>query len=69
MRSYWTRQWTTIDQHVEPTCFATGADGEIVVEVLQTARGLEGAVLVDQLVGHIFKIENGLKTRSDIREA
>src|SRR5919108_6338135 len=63
VRSYWTRQWATIDPHVEPTRFSTGADGEIVVEVHQTVRDLQGAVLVDQMVGHIFRIENGLITR------
>jgi ketosteroid isomerase-like protein len=69
VRSYWTRQWATIDPRVEPTRFSTGADGEIVVEVHQTVRDLQGAVLVDQMVGHIFRIENGLITRFDIREA
>jgi ketosteroid isomerase-like protein len=69
VRSYWTRQWAAIDPCVEPTGFSTGADGEIVVEVHQTVRDLQGAVLVDQMVGHIFRIENGLITRFDIREA
>jgi hypothetical protein len=68
VRSYWTRQWATIDPRVEPTGFSTGADGAIVVEVHQTVRDLSGALLVDQMVGHIFRIENGLITRFDIRE-
>lgn len=69
VRSYWIRQWAAIDPRVEPTGFSTGADGEIVVEVRQTMRDLHGVVLVDQMVGHIFRIENGLITRFDIREA
>jgi hypothetical protein len=69
VRSYWTRQWAAIDPRVEPTAFSTGAHGEIVVEVHQTVRDLQGAVLVDQMVGHIFRIENGLIVRFDIREA
>ena len=69
VRSYWTRQWATIDPHVQPTRFSTGAEGEIVVEVHQTVRDLQGAVLVDQMVGHIFRIENGVITRFDIRGA
>ena len=69
VRSYWTRQWATIDPHVQPTRFPTGAEGEIVVEVHQTVRDLQGAVLVDQMVGHIFRIENGVITRFDIRGA
>ena len=69
VRSYWTRQWATIDPRVEPTGFSSGAADEIVVEVHQTVRDLQGAVLVDQMVGHIFRFENGLITRFDIREA
>ncbi len=26
VRRYWTRQWATVDPHVEPTAFSTGAD-------------------------------------------
>jgi ketosteroid isomerase-like protein len=69
VRSYWTRQWAAIDPRVEPTDFSTGADGEIVVEVHQTVHDLQGTVLVEQMIGHIFRIENGLITRFDIREA
>jgi hypothetical protein len=64
VRSYWIRQWAAIDPRVEPTGFSTGADGEIVVEVHQTVRNLQGAMLVDQMVGHIFRIENGLDRSS-----
>ena len=69
VRSYWTRQWATVDPRVEPTAFSTGVDGVTIVEVHQTVRDLQGAVLVDQMVGHIFRIENSLITRFDIREA
>src|SRR5882762_11481885 len=60
VRSYWTRQWAMIDPHVEPVGFSTGPGGEIVVEVHQIVRDLQGKVLVDQKVGHIFRFENGL---------
>jgi hypothetical protein len=45
VRSYWTRQWAAIDLRVEPTGFSTGAAGEIVVEVHQTMRDLQGTML------------------------
>jgi SnoaL-like domain len=67
VRRYWTRQWALIDPHVEPMSFATGPDGEIVVEVRQTVRDLEGRLLSDKVVGHVFKIEGGLIKRFDIR--
>ncbi len=69
VRSYWTHQWAMIDPHVEPVDFSTGPDGEVVVEVHQIVRDLQGKVLVDQRVGHIFRIENGLVKRFDIRGA
>ncbi len=68
VRSYWTRQLAAIDPLVEPTSFSTGGDGEIVAEVHQAVRDLQGAPLADQMVGHIFRIENGSITRFDIRE-
>jgi hypothetical protein len=67
VRGYWSGQWTVIDPHVEPTSFSTGPLGEIVVEVHQTVRDLAGNVLSDKMVGHIFRIENGLVRRFDIR--
>src|SRR5258708_1411599 len=67
VRNYWTRQWAIVDPHVEPVGFSATPDGEIVVEVHQVVRDLDGNLLVDQMVGHIFRIENGLVKRFDIR--
>ena len=67
VRSYWTRQWATIDPHVEPTRFSIGDDGEIVVEIHQTVRDLGGKLLADKKVGHVFRMEGGLIKRFDIR--
>jgi hypothetical protein len=67
VRSYWMRQWATLDPHVKPVSFAEGPEGEVVVEVHQVVRDLQGKVMVDKMVGHIFQIDNGLITRFDIR--
>jgi SnoaL-like domain len=69
VRSYWTRQWAIIDPHVEPVEFSSGPNGRVVVEVYQIVRDLQGKLLADQMVGHIFQIENGLVRRFDIRGA
>jgi ketosteroid isomerase-like protein len=66
VRSYWTRQWAMIDPHVEPTGFSAGADGAFHVRVHQTVRDLDGKLLSDKTVDHIFRIEDGLITRFDI---
>jgi ketosteroid isomerase-like protein len=67
VRLYWSRQWAKIDPHVEPLGVSVNPDGEIVVEVHQTVRDLSGNLLSDKMVGHIFRIEDGLIRRFDIR--
>jgi hypothetical protein len=69
VRSYWTRQWAMIDPHVDPVGFSRGPEGEIVVEVHQVVHDLNGSLLLDQMVGHIFRLEDGLVRRFDIRDA
>jgi ketosteroid isomerase-like protein len=69
VRRYWTRQWAMIDPHVEPISFSTAPAGQVIVEVHQTVRNLQGELLIDQVVGHIFQIENNQVTRFDIRAA
>src|SRR4051794_12739039 len=69
VRSYWTRQWAMVDPHVEPVAFSDGAEGEVIVEVHQVVRDLNGTLLADKKVGHVFRFENGLVKRFDIRDA
>ena len=68
VRDYWTRQWSMIDPTVEPLSFSCVSEGQIVVEVHQTIRDLDGKLLADVMVGHIFDIANGLVRRFDIRK-
>jgi hypothetical protein len=67
VRTYWTRQWAMVDPLVEPVAFAEGPKAEVIVEVHQVVRDLKGNLLADKMVGHIFRIENGLVRRFDIR--
>ncbi len=67
VRAYWTRQWGMIDPHVEPVGFAVDETGDTVVSVHQVVRDLEGKVLVDQIVSHVYTIEDGLIRRMEIR--
>jgi len=56
-----------VDPHVEPVAFERGPEGEVVVEVHQVVRDLNGNLLADKMVGHVFRIENHLIRRFDIR--
>jgi SnoaL-like domain len=68
VRAYWTRQWAVVDPHVEPVGFATEEDGRIAVTVQQTVRDMEGKVLLDRLVEHVYRMEDGLIRGMEIRE-
>jgi hypothetical protein len=56
-----------IDPHVEPTEFSIRPEGEVIIEVHQVVRDLNGNLLTDKMVDHMFRIENGLIKRFDIR--
>ena len=66
-KHYWTRQWAMVDPHAEPVAFAEGRKAEVIVEVHQVVRDLRGNLLADKMVGHIFRVEDGLVRRFDIR--
>jgi ketosteroid isomerase-like protein len=69
VREYWTRQFGLIDSHVEPEGFEVDDDGRIAVDVHQVVRDLDGAVLSDDRVRHVYTLHDGLVERMDIEEA
>ena len=69
VRAYWTKQWTAIAPQVDPMQVTQRDDGATAVEVHQVVRDLEGKVLLDETVRHVFQIDEGLVTRFDIEKA
>lgn len=75
VRDYWTRQWAIVSPTVEPVGFNRTADGEVVAEVRQTIRDLDGNVpegqthgLKDKTVEHVFRLRDGKVVRFDVRD-
>ena len=68
VRDYWTRQWAQIDPHVDPLAFKTIEDGRVVVDVHQIVRDLSGNVISDQMLQHIYTLEDGLVRTMEIRK-
>ena len=60
VRRYWTRQWSMIDPNVTPERFVREADGRIAVHVHQVVRDLEGNVISEGMVEHVYLIAAGL---------
>ncbi len=67
VRDYWSRQWSLIDPHVEPQRFSTDETGQTVVDVHQVVHDLDGNVIVDQSVQHMYAIEQSLIKCMDIK--
>lgn len=65
IRDYWTRQWSKIDPHVEPIRFSTG-ENRAEVDVHQIVRDLDGNLVSDRMVRHIFEFDGDLIRRFDI---
>jgi hypothetical protein len=59
VRDYWTRQWQLVDPRVDPQRFEGDAD-QVIVEVHQVVRDLEGKIIFDRMVRHSFLFEDGL---------
>lgn len=68
VRDYWTRQWAAINPSVEPVGFDMDEDGRTVVKVHTVVRDLDGNLLVDGMVEHVYVVEDGLIRRMEIRE-
>jgi len=60
IRAYWTRQWSEFDPHVEPLAMIEEDGGKIRVRVHQLVRSLQGDVLSDSEVVHVFTMNGGL---------
>lgn len=66
VREYWTYQWSVIDPAVDPLSVARADDGATVVDVHQVVRDLEGKVLLDEVIQHAFRVQDGRVVRFDI---
>jgi hypothetical protein len=68
VREYWTAQWAEIDPRVEPLSVNERTDGSLAVQVRQVVRALDGQLLSDGEVLHVYRIRDGLIERMDVEE-
>jgi hypothetical protein len=69
IRAYWSRQWKEFDPHVEPLEVLDQQAGRTHVRVHQLVKSLDGNVLSDSEVWHVYTIANGLIERMDLGES
>jgi hypothetical protein len=66
IRAYWTRQWGEFDPHVEPLEMTKEDEGKTLVRVHQIVKSLQGDVLSDSEVLHVFTVNSGLIAAMDL---
>lgn len=66
IREYWTRQWTEIDPEVQPVHITERADGTFEVAVRQKVKDLQGNVMSEGMVKHIYTLQEDLLRRMDV---
>lgn len=59
VRAYWFRQWEQIDPNVEPVSFEIRSEGQVAVKVHQVIKDLDGHLLSDTVLDHVYSFENG----------
>ena len=64
--AYWERQWKEINPNVTPVHFHQREDGRLEVEVDQLVKDLEGNILMNGKVKHVYMINDGLLQQMDI---
>ena len=69
IRAYWTRQWKEFNPRVDPLEVLDQGKGRIDVRVHQLVKSLDGNVLSDSEVWHVYTIANGLIERMDLGES
>ena len=68
IRAYWTRQWGEFDPCVEPIAISDEEGGRTRVRVHQLIKSLQGDVLSDSEVLHIFTLNQGLIAAMELGE-
>jgi hypothetical protein len=67
VRSYWLRQWQEVDPRVEPLSIDMDAEGRAHVRVQQLVRSLDGQIITNRKVEHVYEFEGPFIKRMDIR--
>jgi hypothetical protein len=68
VRAYWLRQWKEIDPRVEPVSVDNRPAGRVAVGVHQVVHALDGSLLSDSRVVHVYEMTDGLVRRMEVEE-
>ncbi|GAB3981565.1 hypothetical protein GCM10028806_51410 [Spirosoma terrae] len=59
VRAYWLRQWEQIDPSVTPVAIEIRPEDQVAVKVHQVIKDLDGQLLSDTTLDHVYSFANG----------
>jgi hypothetical protein len=68
VRAYWRRQWQEVNPKVEPVAIREVGNDRLEVAVHQIVKDMQGQVLFDGPVKHIYTLQDGLIKQMDIAQ-
>jgi hypothetical protein len=68
IRDYWTRQWAEFDPRLDVLEVVERRADKTDVKVHQLVKNLQGEILSDTELWHVYTIAKGLIERMDIKE-
>ena len=66
VKAYWQRQWQALNPQVTPIDTEDLPDGRVRVSVHQVIKDLDGKLVHDSMVAHVYTFSEGLITQMDI---
>ena len=66
LKEYWKRQWRDVNPMAYPVAIKEDVDGTIEVHIRQIAKDVQGKILFDGVVKHIYTLENDKITSMEI---
>lgn len=69
IREYWTHQWQVLNPTVVPEDIEVLKDGRLKIKVHQVVKDMDGKLLFDGYVYHVYTIKNGLIEKMEVEES
>ena len=66
IKKYWTKQWTEINPSVSPIGILERSVGVYEVTVHQLVKDLNGTILFDGVIKHVYTVNDHLLAKMDI---
>ena len=68
VRDYWTKQWSEVNPNVKPLTIKINSKGQVEATVHQLVKDLQGNIISDVILKHIYTFEGSLIKKMEIQK-